>query len=64
MADLKRIEAAIWSMADGRDTTDDVALFEADERVSVMVLDRLLGEADEDLGGGVTVLRHGSAHRG
>ena len=49
MADLKRIEAAIWSMADGRDTADDVALFEADERVSVMVLDRLLGEADENL---------------
>ena len=49
MVDLARIESAIWSMTDGRASADDIAAFEADERTSLMVLDRMIGDVEDDL---------------
>ena len=40
---------AIWSIADGRSTADDVARFHADERASLVVLDRLIIDIEDDL---------------
>ena len=42
MLDVRQLEAAIWSIADGRSSDDDLALFHADERASLVVLDRLI----------------------
>ena len=36
-------------MSDGRASDDDVAVFEADERTSLLVLDRLIGDVEDDL---------------
>ena len=49
MAEVRQLEAAIWSIADGRGAPDDLALFERDETMSLAVLDRLIGDAEEDL---------------
>ena len=49
MAEVRQLEAAIWSIADGRGAPDDLALFESDESMSLAVLDRLIGDAEEDL---------------
>ncbi|MGB8861534.1 MAG: SNF2-related protein [Ilumatobacteraceae bacterium] len=49
MAEVRQLEAAIWSIADGRASDDEVALFEADETISLAVLDRLIGDAEDDL---------------
>ncbi len=44
-----QLEAAIWSITDGRSSDDDLALFHADKRASLVVLDRLIIDAEEDL---------------
>ena len=49
MVEVRQLETAIWSIADGRASADDLALFEADETVSLAVLDRLIGDAEDDL---------------
>lgn len=49
MLDARQLEASIWRIADGRPTDDDLARFHADERASLYILDRLLGEAEDDL---------------
>ncbi len=49
MVDERRVEAAIWSIADGRGSDADLALVRVDERGSLAVLDRLIVEAEEDL---------------
>ena len=40
MTDARQLEQAIWSIADGRSTESDMALFHADVRASLAVLDR------------------------
>ena len=49
MIDSSELEAAIWSIADGRSSTDDVARFHADERASLGVLNRLIIDVEGDL---------------
>ncbi len=49
MADARQLEGAIWSIADGRATDGDVALLHADERASLSILDRLIGDTEDDL---------------
>ncbi len=49
MAEVRQLEAAIWSIADGRASDAELALFEADETTSLAVLDRLIGDAEDDL---------------
>ena len=49
MVEVRQLETAIWSIADGRGSADDLALFEANETVSLAVLDRLIGDAEDDL---------------
>jgi superfamily II DNA or RNA helicase len=49
MIDSLELEAAIWSIADGRSSTDDLARFHADERASLVVLDRLIIDVEDDL---------------
>jgi len=49
MADVAQLERAIWSIADGRPSDADLALFEADERMSLSLLDRLIVDAEDDL---------------
>jgi superfamily II DNA or RNA helicase len=49
MAEVRQLETAIWSIADGRASADDLALFETDEAVTLAVLDRLIGDAEDDL---------------
>jgi hypothetical protein len=49
MLHTPQLEAAIWSIADGRSSDNDVALFHADERASLVVLDRLIIDAEDDV---------------
>ncbi len=49
MVDVRQLEAAIWSITDGRGSDDDLALFAADERMSLAVVDRLIFDAEDDL---------------
>ena len=49
MTDLRQLEAAIWSIADGRATDDVLTQFHADERASVVLLDRLIGDVEDDI---------------
>ena len=49
MLDVRQLETAIWSIADGRPTNGDMELFHADERASLAVLDRLIFETEDDL---------------
>jgi superfamily II DNA or RNA helicase len=49
MLDVAELESAIWSIADGRGTTDDSARLEADRRASLAVLDGLIVDIDRDL---------------
>jgi hypothetical protein len=49
MLDARQLEASIWRIADGRPTDDDLDRFHADKRASLYILDRLLGEAEDDL---------------
>jgi hypothetical protein len=49
MIDSLELEAAIWSIADGRGSADDLERVHADERASLVVLDRLIIDVEEDL---------------
>jgi hypothetical protein len=49
MIDSPELEAAIWSVADGRGSADDLARLHADERTSLAVLDRLIIDVERDL---------------
>ena len=49
MVDARQLEATIWAIADGRVNEPDLALLHADERASLMVLDRLIGDTEDDL---------------
>ena len=49
MIDSPELEAAIWSIADGRGSADDLARLHADERASLVVLDRLIIDVEDDL---------------
>ena len=49
MIDSPELEAAIWSIADGGDSADDLARLHADERASLQTLDRLIVEVEDDL---------------
>jgi hypothetical protein len=49
MIDSPELEAAIWSIADGRSSADDLARFHADERASLIVLNRLIIDIEDDL---------------
>ena len=49
MVDPRQLEAAIWSIADGRSTEADETLVALDERASVATLERLLDDLDDDL---------------
>ena len=51
MVDARQLETAIWRIADGRSTDGDLALLHEDERASIYILDRLMGEAEDDLAG-------------
>ena len=45
----QQLEAAIWSISEGRGSDDELALLRADERMSLMMLDRLIIDAEDDL---------------
>ena len=47
--DTQQLEAAIWSISEGRGSDDELALLRADERMSLMMLDRLIIDAEDDL---------------
>ena len=49
MPDSRQLERAIWSIADGRASEADLALFRADDDASLAVLDRLIVDAEDDL---------------
>ncbi len=49
MVEVRQLETAIWSIADGRASAHDMALFESDESRTLAVLDRLIGDAEDDL---------------
>ena len=49
MVDARQLEAAVWSIADGRGSDTDFTLLDADERASLAVLDRLIGDTEDDL---------------
>ena len=43
------LEAAIWSISEGRGSDEQLAILRADERVSLAMLDRLIIDAEDDL---------------
>jgi hypothetical protein len=45
----QQLEAAIWSISEGRGSDDELALLRADERMSLSLLDRLIMDAEADL---------------
>ncbi len=49
MLDTRQLESAIWSIADGRATDEDLARFHADAVLTLRLLDRLLTEIEDDL---------------
>ncbi len=49
MLDMRQLETVIWAIADGDGTDDDLAVLHADERASLVVLDRLIVDTEEDL---------------
>ncbi|MDO8362705.1 MAG: DEAD/DEAH box helicase [Actinomycetota bacterium] len=49
MLDARQLEATIWAIADGRSTDDDLARYHQNEAASLYIVDRLIGEAEEDL---------------
>ncbi len=44
-----QLEMAVWSVADGRAAAEQLALFEADTRATLRVLERLIDETEENL---------------
>jgi superfamily II DNA or RNA helicase len=49
MPDSRQLEAAIWAIADGRASDADHELFRVDENDSLVLLDRLIVEAEDDI---------------
>jgi len=49
MLDTQQLEAAIWSISEGRGSDEELAMLRADERKSLLLLDRLIFDAEEDL---------------
>src|SRR3954463_196838 len=49
MVETQQLEAAIWSISEGRGSDDELAILRADERKSLTLLDRLIFDAEEDL---------------
>ena len=49
MLESQQLEAAIWSISEGRGSDDELALLRADQRVSLSLLDRLILDAEADL---------------
>ena len=47
--DSQQLEAAIWSISEGRGSDDELALLRADERLSLIMLDRMIIDAEDDL---------------
>ena len=53
-----QLETAIWSIADGRSSDDDVARLHADENASLALLDRLIGDVEESLASARSLPEH------
>ncbi len=51
MVDAQQLEAAIWSIADGLGSDDDLGIIDADAGASLAVLDRLIIETEDHLAG-------------
>jgi SNF2-related domain/SNF2 Helicase protein/Helicase conserved C-terminal domain len=49
MPHTPQLEAAIWAIVDGRHSDVDVAMLHADEQASLVVLDRLIVDAEDKL---------------
>ncbi len=49
MHPTRELESAIWTIADGRGSDADLAVLEADSRASLLVLERLIAEAEDDI---------------
>ena len=49
MLDARQLEAVIWSIADGRASGDDLALYSAEPKASLSIVDRLIWELEDDL---------------
>ncbi len=49
MVEMRELESAIWEIADGRGGPDDVTLLREAGSASLLVVDRLLGEAQDGL---------------
>ncbi|MEP7203654.1 MAG: DEAD/DEAH box helicase [Ilumatobacteraceae bacterium] len=47
--DSQQLEAAIWSISEGRGSDDELELLRADQRMSLSLLDRLIFDAEADL---------------
>ncbi|MEY2400906.1 MAG: hypothetical protein QOJ08_1017, partial [Ilumatobacteraceae bacterium] len=45
----QQLEAAIWSISEGRGSDEELTLLRADERMSLSLLDRLIIDAEDDL---------------
>jgi hypothetical protein len=45
----QQLEAAIWSISEGRGSDEELTLLRADERMSLSMLDRLIIDAEDDL---------------
>ena len=53
-----QLETVIWSIADGRSSDDDVARLHEDERASLALLDRLIGDAEDKLASARSLPEH------
>ncbi|MEY4173779.1 MAG: hypothetical protein RI900_944 [Actinomycetota bacterium] len=49
MVPVRELESAVWSIADGRGSDADVAVLRADERASLLLLERLIADTEDDL---------------
>ena len=60
MVPTRELESAIWSIADGRASEADLAALHADERASLVLLERMIVDAEDDV---ASVRRLGGAER-
>ena len=49
LLDAAALESVIWTIADGRGTDDDANDLKANELRALFIIDRLIGDAEEDL---------------
>ncbi|MCU1359204.1 MAG: Helicase, family, partial [Ilumatobacteraceae bacterium] len=49
MVEIQQLEGAIWSITDGRGSEDDLALLHEGGAAALFLIDRLIGEAEDDL---------------